>query len=68
MPKYKSYVILLRLITILKLESGAMAIKKKIKRIRQAKENDSEVMIDSTEKELPRADVTDARDEKSKDQ
>lgn len=46
----------------------AMAIKKKIKRIRQAKENDSEVMIDSTEKELPRADVTDARDEKSKDQ
>lgn len=42
-----------------------MAIKKKIKRIRQAKQNDSESTLDSAERELFR---TDAAEDASKEQ
>ena len=52
------YATLLASVTILKLKPGAMAIKKKIKRIRQAKQNDSESTLDSTDKELFQTDAT----------
>ncbi|XP_076233330.1 uncharacterized protein LOC143178497 [Calliopsis andreniformis] len=46
----------------------AMAIKKKIKRIRQAKQNDSESLIDSPEKDLLQAEITEVTNEERKDQ
>lgn len=44
---------------------GAIAIKKKLRRIRQAKQNEPESMVDTDETKLPE---TDAVDEVSKEE